>query len=393
MISELLWKKKAFKRRCVGLFLRDGALFLQPYYRTTAGVLIGGEPVERLELPSTDQELGQALRTALDHTRQKVPHPTDWDKLPNPLYEAAGVKSWPSFIKRTRSCEVTDDGRILRITPMRNAGSRDGFQFLEDLSIELRSDASTMEIGRSIRMAMDRALDFAKAAESNPPPRKKVTSTLEEGSPQSLEPGGHIATPSSRPALTAHESLLRDIEELGFFRYTNPKQLDQEKAAILELGWAGIFGDNGRWFFADAEELTEGGVSALITEITPFLEDQGVKIPPLEDEFDPDQQYILIAGEERFPIWTEDESEKESKLPGLLWGASSTRTIQMLNRWLARAGSTERAYGVNAGNDFAVFFLTPELYERIRNEPEASAHDGPYEPNLEYPSFGQPPPY
>jgi hypothetical protein len=192
-----------------------------------------------------------------------------------------------------------------------------------------------------------------------------------------------------RPSSADHQRLLADLEALGLFRYTTPKDLEASREAILQEGWPGILKVRGRLFPANAEELAEGGVSTFLADVTPFLEDQGVTVPALEDALG--EEYDLLAGEERIPIWTRAEFQRElAGEPGLGWGLSSARTLQILNDWLEQAESAERAYGVNSGRNFTVFFLTSELYSRIRREPEASPKHGPYVPDLHYPSFGQP---
>jgi len=181
---------------------------------------------------------------------------------------------------------------------------------------------------------------------------------------------------------------LHDLSALGFFRYTDPDLLEKEKAAILRVGWEGIFGDNGRLCPADAEELAEGGVSALISEVAPFLEANGVAVPPLEDDLG--EEYFLIARDQRLTIWTRAEYDREDAgEPGLLWGLSAARTVMILNIWLEKVGSLERAYGVNGGNDFYVFFLTPELIARILRDAKPPRKSWPYAVDLRYPNFGQ----
>jgi hypothetical protein len=192
-----------------------------------------------------------------------------------------------------------------------------------------------------------------------------------------------------RPSSADHRQLLAELETLGLFRYTIPKDLEASREAILQEGCAGIVKVRGRLFPADAEELAEGGVSTFLADVTSFLEDQGVAVPALEDALG--QEYDLLAGEERIPIWTRAEFQRElAGEPGLGWGLSSTRTVQILNDWLERAESAERAYGVNSGKNFTVFFLTSELYARIQREAEASLQHGPYVPDLHYPFFGRP---
>jgi len=191
------------------------------------------------------------------------------------------------------------------------------------------------------------------------------------------------------PPLARHEDLLAQLEALGFFRYTSPERLKPARHAILQDGWSGIFGEEGRLFAVDAEELAEGGVAAFFEEMRPLLESQGVAVPPLVDHIT--VEYTLLAGDDQFPIWTRDDFNRDlDSEPGRIWGASSTRTVRILNHWLEAAESAERAYGVNGGNDFFVLFLTPELLSLIQRSSVASPREAPYVPNLEYPRFGQP---
>jgi hypothetical protein len=207
------------------------------------------------------------------------------------------------------------------------------------------------------------------------------------GSDRLLRMSLSMTPPSPPPG--RHEDLLAQLEALGFFRYTSPERLKPARHAILQDGWSGIFGEAGRLFAVDAEELAEGGVAAFLEEVRPFLESQGVAVPPLVDHLT--VEYTLLAGEEQLPIWTRDDFNRDlGSEPGRIWGASSARTVQILNRWLQAAQSAERAYGVNGGNDFFVLFLTPELFSLIERSSAASPQEAPYTPNLEYPRFGQP---
>lgn len=191
------------------------------------------------------------------------------------------------------------------------------------------------------------------------------------------------------PPRTRNEDLLAQLEALGFFRHTSPDRLKPARHAILRDGWPGIFSEGGRVFAVDAEELADGGVAAFLEEVRPFLEGQGVNVPPLVDHLT--VEYTLLAGEDHLPIWTRDDFNRDlGSEPGRLWGVSSTRTVQILNQWLQQAESCERAYGVNGGNEFFILFLTPELLSLIQRSSAATPQDAPYVPNLEYPGFGQP---
>lgn len=142
------------RKRNAGLFARMERLFIQPYHQTTDGVLIGAGPVEVLEQDVSDTDLGQALRVALNQSGRTVPHPADWGMIPQPLNKAAGAKSWSAFVKGTTSCEISDDGQTIKITPTRNAGSRVGFLFLNDLVVEVSSGVEDFELGSALRRAI-----------------------------------------------------------------------------------------------------------------------------------------------------------------------------------------------------------------------------------------------
>ncbi len=73
-----------------------------------------------------------------------------------------------------------------------------------------------------------------------------------------------------------------------------------------------------------------------------------------------------------------------------IWGLATARAFAILDGQLAAAGSPERVYAVNGGNDLCAFFLTPELFQIITADPDADASGGPYKPTEEYPWFGQP---
>lgn len=372
--------------RAASITRRGGRIIIHPWSRADSGVGLGTPPFIVLHADVDPSKIGKAVRDALAAVQVGLPHPKqdEWSEFDKPLYVAAGVKSWSSFVKGAVSSEIIEHETELEFAPWKNLGSRKGFQDAGIESVTIPADSDEATIGR----AALKALELSEAAGSSSG-TSKATST-KAAAPKSKKKTSVVSNDAAHGS-AENEKLLKELEELGFFRYTEPGHHVEGRNAILNQGWPGIFGENGRWFFADAEDLAEGGVSALIAELTPFLEQKGVIIPVLEEEFDADQGYTLIADGERIPIWTQDEYERDSDLPGLLWGLSSARTVQILNRWLERADSRERAYGISAGNDFAIYFLTPELHDRICRDPGASPSDCPYVPTLDYPLFGQSP--
>lgn len=181
------------------------------------------------------------------------------------------------------------------------------------------------------------------------------------------------------------DEFVAQLEALGFFDYA--PAANAARMQVSQNGWPGIFGDNGRTYFADAETLAEGGVGSFLEEIRPFLESQGVAFPDLEEISD--EHYSVTVDGREHPIYTRRDLYDEDR-PGLIWGLATARGFAIVNDLLEAAGSTERLYAVNGGNDLLAFFLTPELRRAIVDHPDATAVEGPYEPSEQYPWFGQP---
>lgn len=179
------------------------------------------------------------------------------------------------------------------------------------------------------------------------------------------------------------------LERSGFFDYLDTTTVTKTKNQIAQKGWVGIFGETGRLFPADAEELAEGGVGSFLREIQPFLHKQGVRLSQVKDELLED--YVVYVNGKRYTIWTNIEAEEEISggMKGLTWGLSAARTLHIINTLLYEAGSREQAYAVNGGNDLFVFFLTKEQWGAIQKHPDATPPDTPYMAREEYPWFGQ----
>lgn len=178
------------------------------------------------------------------------------------------------------------------------------------------------------------------------------------------------------------------LESLGFFRYAPPTAMASLKHDFRESGWTAVFGETGRLFNADAEDLAEGGVGEFLREIEPFLIGQGISLNQVEDEFSERGYWITVNGKP-YTIYDTDELQRSDEQLGLFWGLSSARAFAIVNGLLEAAGSEERLYAVNGGNDLFGFFLTPALRETICGYLGVKPRDRPYVPTEEYPWFGQ----
>jgi hypothetical protein len=182
-----------------------------------------------------------------------------------------------------------------------------------------------------------------------------------------------------------------ELEGLGYFKGLTGEKAQNLKRDFESNGWLAIFSDSHRLFMADAEDLAEGGIGQFIQNVEPFLATQGVKLPAIEDDISPDGYTVIVDGVAH-EIYDAEELERDSSKDqgGLIWGLSMARGFSIIDRLLASAGSKERPYAVNGGNDLFVLFLTPELHRTIMRHPDATRCDGPYVPTEVYPSFGQP---
>ncbi len=182
---------------------------------------------------------------------------------------------------------------------------------------------------------------------------------------------------------------VESLENLGYFKYVDAAAAPDLKSRVESAGWDGIFLDANRMFRADGEDLAEGGVERLLRELEPFLERQGVTLSTIVSSFG-DEEYTIEVNDRVYSIWQAADLERSESEPGWLWGVASCRTMDLLDSLLSKAGSPERAYGVNGGNDLFVFFLTEPLHGLITSHPDASRSDRPYAMVEEYPWFGQP---
>jgi hypothetical protein len=174
------------------------------------------------------------------------------------------------------------------------------------------------------------------------------------------------------------------LDELGFFEYTDRSQLAQVRKQIARDPDAGVFSpDTHRFFFADAEDLAEGGVDELLRELEPTLRRAGVTALSLDENFAEDHYDVVVNGK-RYLILSAEQIESDH-----IWDYAGARTVSLINDLLSTAGSDERAYGYARDNDFGVFLLTPELRDEIAAVVD-SPRDEPYEVDDRPPSFGYP---
>lgn len=136
-------------------YQRDGKIFLHASSETTAGVWILDEPVMAAE-PADASQLGQQIIDALNGSKEKVPHPTTWKGLFDPILHLAGVKSFKTFLKSAKCVGIESDAGRVSFIPTKNLGVDEGF---EPLSIKASQTAfgEPDSLGNSLLSAFDDA--------------------------------------------------------------------------------------------------------------------------------------------------------------------------------------------------------------------------------------------
>ncbi|WP_419880503.1 hypothetical protein ACN6MY_12570 [Peribacillus sp. B-H-3] len=152
--------------------------------------------------------------------------------------------------------------------------------------------------------------------------------------------------------------LIDELDQLGFYKYLDySEDKDKAKQEAIKTGY--IYGDIGREFPADEEDLSEGGVGAFFEEITPFLRKQGVQLIINHENFSEEKYEIQVNGE-NYTLYSQKDLESEEYIE-----KNTHRAFSIINKILEESGSKERLCALYEWNDQIAIFLTNEMYEKI----------------------------
>lgn len=175
-----------------------------------------------------------------------------------------------------------------------------------------------------------------------------------------------------------HRQLTKELARFGLWDHL-PEQQRLAAIADAEMGFAPLHTDHVDLlqFFADGEDLAEGGVEDFLAELAPALERHGVSldVAAIEVPYRPPggRDYILLINERRSTVWLEHEWEQ-----GYQWEAATLRPVAVINQLLADAGSAVRAHTLYAGtNDGLVLLLDPRAVQAMRDSGLFPEHELP----------------
>lgn len=118
-------------------------------------------------------------------------------------------------------------------------------------------------------------------------------------------------------------------------------------------------------FFADGEDLAEGGVELFLAEIAPALLRHGVRlaVEAVEQPYRGvgDGDYVLSVNGIRCTVWQRADWDGDD-----VWRQATVRPLAVVNRLLGAAGSPVRAHTLYAGgNEGIVLLIDPRVAEAL----------------------------
>jgi hypothetical protein len=138
------------------LYERGGQIYITPESLTLDGFWAASGTVFAVDSTAT-KEIAERLLRAFELSTAGAPTPPPGKNLMKPVLALAGVSSFGRFMHGTAAVRgsLSDEG--LRLTPMRNAGPKEGFQLLQDESvlIEPRVDLVADALTRLLALARD----------------------------------------------------------------------------------------------------------------------------------------------------------------------------------------------------------------------------------------------
>ncbi|GAB4561699.1 MAG: hypothetical protein Tsb0020_09400 [Haliangiales bacterium] len=133
---------------------RKGRWIIGGWSQTVDGAWIQDDEYYVLDEPIGIDEVVKNLMAALSRSRLGIPHPQDFTNHMAPLLNAAGVRSWRSYVNGTKSTTVKQVEEKITLTPMANHGPREGFSLLNDRMIEVAAPFTTPVLGQAILQAL-----------------------------------------------------------------------------------------------------------------------------------------------------------------------------------------------------------------------------------------------
>lgn len=200
----------------------------------------------------------------------------------------------------------------------------------------------------------------------------------------------------SKPVVKAPisgQSFVDTLMELGYFKYTDPKNLDTLKNEIITvfdrakvLATAYVVKPPFqpfcyRLYGCDGETLFElGGVEDYLKDIKPTFDKLNIPLQWKDDHFSDGatEHSIVINGKKYFPF-------KGNPNDLRAWGIATKNFVEIINDQLTIHNSDERVYPILFNNDGHIIFMTDKQYQFVSQYLDKT--ERPMEINLWWQTF------
>lgn len=114
------------------LYQNNKKTIIHPFSKTVDGLWIWDNPIYVFEKINIDDETLKAILETLSHSRSSVEHPRNWKGFYDPVLKKAGIQSMRKFFDSMKSVEFELENNVLKLIPMENLGSKEGFQPIKE---------------------------------------------------------------------------------------------------------------------------------------------------------------------------------------------------------------------------------------------------------------------
>lgn len=140
--------------------LRLGEYLVSTSSKTTDGFWVAEDLPTRLPQESSPPQLGEAVRAALNESRDGIQGPGIEGKPEQPLLDMLGLPDYATYAKGTRSVGIhatpSENGETIIVTPTRNEGPRRGFTPIKEERRTFTYE-SPEQLGAEVVRAFDKA--------------------------------------------------------------------------------------------------------------------------------------------------------------------------------------------------------------------------------------------
>jgi hypothetical protein len=161
------------------------------------------------------------------------------------------------------------------------------------------------------------------------------------------------------------EQVVDRLIEMGWLKYVPESKRKQLRSQLVVAATRGCLDSNRdqdgvsvdrRSYPADNVGLAKGGIGRCVLLMKPVLEQEGVKLDEVEDNWH-EEKYRVLINREPYLIYDGKEADSERTSLG--------RLLEIISDLLEEAHSNERLFAVSGGKNGRVILLSEEMLDYV----------------------------